>query len=58
MCELLILQEAKKEASVINPITSGYMELDVWVPNLGLIFEFQVISVQKNKLDWNKKLYS
>eukprot|EP00026_Physarum_polycephalum_P000561 Phypoly_transcript_00562.p1 GENE.Phypoly_transcript_00562~~Phypoly_transcript_00562.p1 ORF type:complete len:1320 (+),score=101.35 Phypoly_transcript_00562:116-4075(+) len=35
------LKEARKETSLINPITGGYLEVDLWYPNLQICFEFQ-----------------
>jgi hypothetical protein len=39
---LHVRHEARKEASLINPATGGYLEVDLWIPELNLYFEFQV----------------
>eukprot|EP00026_Physarum_polycephalum_P001959 Phypoly_transcript_01963.p1 GENE.Phypoly_transcript_01963~~Phypoly_transcript_01963.p1 ORF type:complete len:985 (-),score=156.37 Phypoly_transcript_01963:23-2977(-) len=36
-----ILSNAKKDVAIKNPETGIYLEIDVWIPNLNLCFEFQ-----------------
>lgn len=38
-----IFSNARKKAQIINPNTLTHLEVDVYVPNLLLCFEFQVI---------------
>lgn len=37
-----IIQNARKEAELVNPATDEFLELDVYVPSLNLAFEYQV----------------
>ena len=37
-----IVFNARKVANIINPLTKSYFELDVWIPELKLGFEYQV----------------
>jgi DNA ligase-1 len=36
-----ILINTRKGSSIVNPATGKYLELDLWIPVLGLCFEFQ-----------------
>ena len=42
----------KKDTDVVNPNTGHHFEIDLWVPNEGLCFEFQV---RYNKSDLNHR---
>lgn len=37
-----MVQNARKKANIKNPHTGTYLELDIWMPELKLAFEFQV----------------
>lgn len=37
-----IITNVRKDALVKNPVTGNYFEIDVWVPDFQLCFEFQV----------------
>lgn len=37
-----IKTNARKEANIISPNTRYYLELDFWIPDLKLAFEYQV----------------
>ena len=38
---------ARKEAGIINPETKFYMELDIYLPELKLALEFQVLQLAR-----------
>ena len=38
-----IIKNARKLAQIKNPYTTGYLEVDAWVPKYNISFEFQVI---------------
>ena len=40
-----ILRDVRKEAKIFSPSTGSPLELDIWIPNLKLCFEFQVPSI-------------
>ena len=46
MISLLTLKDIKtnsrRGSSLVNPITSKFLEIDVWVPDRNICFEFQV----------------
>ena len=50
---------ARKEAGLINPDTGDYMELDIFLPQLNLAFEYQVslinVSLSVQHPDQKKK---
>ncbi len=37
-----IYENARKQGGVKYPITGSFLEMDIWIPNLNLCFEFQV----------------
>jgi hypothetical protein len=39
---LYILTDKRKETHIKSPFTGKHLEIDVWIPNLQLCFEFQV----------------
>lgn len=39
---LYIISNARKQLSIRNPETDNFLELDIWIPDLNLGFEFQV----------------
>jgi hypothetical protein len=39
-----ILKNTRKKSDIISPFTRAFMELDFWLPELNLAFEFQVCS--------------
>jgi len=43
-----VIQNAKKEAGLINSATGDYLELDFYLPALSLAFEYQVSYAQGN----------
>ena len=51
--------KARKEAGLINPDTGDYMELDIFLPQLNLAFEYQVslinVSLSVQHPDQKKK---
>lgn len=42
---LYILTNARKDILLVNPSTSSPLQVDVWIPDLKLCFEFQVIII-------------
>lgn len=39
-----IQKDVRKKAKILSPGSNLYLELDIWIPNLKLSFEFQVLS--------------
>ncbi len=37
-----IFKNARKQGGIKSPITGAFLEMDIWIPNLNLCFEFQV----------------
>eukprot|EP00026_Physarum_polycephalum_P002905 Phypoly_transcript_02914.p1 GENE.Phypoly_transcript_02914~~Phypoly_transcript_02914.p1 ORF type:complete len:836 (+),score=73.69 Phypoly_transcript_02914:81-2588(+) len=37
----ILLTNVRKNASITNPVTGSFLEIDIWLPNLQLCFEFQ-----------------
>jgi len=37
-----VITNARKEGGLMNPVTDHYLELDVFLPELNLAFEYQV----------------
>ena len=39
---LYVIKNARKKVAIKNPHTGGYLEVDVWYPEINLCFEYQV----------------
>jgi hypothetical protein len=50
---LHVLVNSRKIAKVKNPSTGYYLELDLWIPELKIGFEFQVNFLVPSLLSWN-----
>ena len=44
-----ILKNAKKEVQIISPFTQRYLEVDIWIPELRIGFEYQVCSTREGR---------
>lgn len=46
---------ARKEANIVNQKTGHYFEVDIWLPNLQLGLEFQVLYILMNLNNFSTK---
>jgi hypothetical protein len=44
-----IQQNLRKEMGILYPPTGYFLEVDLWVPDLKLAFEFQVRKIKRKK---------
>jgi hypothetical protein len=41
-----IISNSRKQSNIINPQNKKAFELDIWLPEIKLAFEFQVIEIK------------
>lgn len=50
-----MISSAKKHSRVISPVSKTFLEIDVWLPELHLAFEYQVNIKEKKRENKYKK---